>query len=485
MKRIRAFLRVSALLAFHVAVVRPLLRWFWGVKYRRLGRVPKGPCLVIANHNSHLDAAVLMSLFPLSRLPHVHPVAAADYFGKTWFRRALAMVLMNGIPIDRTAGPGRDVLQPMIEALKRGETLIFFPEGSRGEAGVVAPFRPGVGRLVQKVPGLLVVPVFLSGPERIWPRGEAIPLPLGIDVHVGKPRVYPPDGESREIAEAIRTDVLALAPPPAPMPGPRPLPPIRIAVCGISAESVGEVFEALLPRLGKVDRTVGIADPVLQADESGIRELPGQVPLARSRLWPSVLAWMFRTGRLWRGSKFAEMVERARIDEALGDGRMARFVIGRGSPLVDLLAWAEADFYSGAFDEKGMQQLMLVLSGRRRISWRQFPRFARKAPEVFLLSVFDLARPPAPDVLVLVDEDPVRAVERRRASGEAFESWSNEAFLGVLRDAYRSVAEVFRRSRVEVLAFDPASASVAEIAEAAERACRRRSAVEPSAAAHS
>jgi hypothetical protein len=164
---------------------------------------------------------------------------------------------------------------------------------------------------------------------------------------------------------------------------------------------------------------------------------------------------------------------------------MARFVIGKGSPLVDLLAWAEADIYSGTFDEKEMQQWMLVLSGQRRIPWRQVPRFARKAPEVFLLSVFDLARPPAPDVLVLVDEDPARAVARRRSSGEAFDSWSNEAALGALREAYRAVAEVFRRRRVEVLVFDPAAASAAEIAEAAERACRRRAVVEPGIAAQS
>jgi hypothetical protein len=58
------------------------------------------------------------------------------------------------------------------------------------------------------------------------------------------------------------------------------------------------------------------------------------------------------------------MVERARTDEALQDGRSARFVVSDGSPLVDLLAWGEADFYEGSFDEKGLQQLLLYLSGK-------------------------------------------------------------------------------------------------------------------------
>ena len=149
-----------------------------------------------------------MSMFPLSRLPHVHPVAASDYFGKTWFMRMLAGMLFNGIPIDRKKASGADPLRPIADALADGESLVFFPEGSRGEAGVVAPFRQGIGRLVQSVPGVLVLPVYMSGPERIWPRGQTVPVPSSIDVSIGKPRVYPHDSPAPEIADQVRRDVL-------------------------------------------------------------------------------------------------------------------------------------------------------------------------------------------------------------------------------------------------------------------------------------
>jgi hypothetical protein len=124
---------------------------------------------------------------------------------------------------------------------------------------------------------------------------------------------------------------------------------------------------------------------------------------------PKGLAWAFRTGGMYRGNKFAEMVERARVEEALQDGRTARFVVSDGSPLVDLLAWGEADFYSGSFDEKGLQQLLLLISGARRIPLRQWASFLKKAPEVWLLNVFDLAHPPSPDVLVLTTVSPALA----------------------------------------------------------------------------
>ena len=101
-------------------------------------------------------------------------------------------------------------------------------------------------------------------------------------------------------------------------------------------------------------------------------------------------------------------------------------------------------------------------------------RFIRKAPEVWLLNVFDLARPPAPDLLVLVTVPPARAMERIRSLGETLEPHDNEAFLGSLQEGYRQVADVLqKRRRVEVLELDGAILSPNEIVDRIEQACRR------------
>ncbi len=472
MKTLKRLFALGFFYAFQLGFVRPVLRWYWAARYRRKASVPKGPCIVVANHNSHLDAPLLMTMFPIRRLRNIHPVAAADYFGKTAWRRTIVMVGMNAMGIERTAAAGKDVLQPAIEALERGETLIFFPEGSRGTPGVIGSFKPGIGLIVKSVPGVLVLPVFLSGAERSLPRGESVPLPLGLDVYIGKPRTYSPHLDAREIAEQVRADVVALAPPPAPLPGPRPAPPVRVACCGIDRKANHALFHALTDRLGSAGRTIGISSRILESEGTGVRESEG-VPLARSRLIPRALAGLFRTGGVYRGNKFAEMVERARVDEALHDGRTALFVVGDGSPLVDLLAWAEADFYSGAFDEKGLQQLILYVSGARRVPLSQWMRFIRKAPEVWLLNVFDLAQPPAPDLLVLTTRDPASAMERIRSEGRALEPWENESFLGRLQDGYKQVAGVLGKRRVEVVTLDALDLDVARAAENIEAACRR------------
>ena len=389
MKALRRWLSLGFFFAFQLGFVRPVLRWYWGAHYRRRGSIPTGPCIVVANHNSHLDAPVLMTMFPIRRLTQIHPVAAADYFGKTAWRRTIVMIGMNAMAIERTAAAGRDVLQPMIDALAAGKTLIFFPEGSRGEPGVIGSFKPGIGKIVKTVPGLAILPVFLAGAERSLPRGESVPLPLGIDVFIGKPRTYDPSLDAREIAELVRADVLALAPPRPSAPGPRPAPPVRVACCGVDREANRALSQAIGLKLG--------------ATEAG----------------------------------------------------GARFVVAEGSRLVDLLASAAAGFYSGSFDEKGLQQLLLYVSGERRIPWGQWPKFLRKAPEVWLQNVFDLAQPPAPDVLVLTSRDPGSEPERR------------------LQEGYRQVAGVLRKRRIDVVELLAGDLDVETAAAGVEAICRR------------
>jgi 1-acyl-sn-glycerol-3-phosphate acyltransferase len=469
---VKRLIHLLGLYAFHIGFVRPVLYLVLGASLRRRGMVPRGPCIVVANHNSHLDAAILMSLFPLRRLHRVHPVAAADYFGKNAFLRTMAMMFMNGIPIERRHKGGEDPLAGVVSALERGESMIFFPEGSRGEAGVLAQFRPGIGKLVKTFPGLLVVPVFMAGPERIWARGQIVPVPTRVHASVGKPRTYPQDLDAREIADRVRQDVLSLAPPPPPIPGSRPSPPLRVAVCCVEPDLRRKVFLEVVRRLGSAGRAIGLSSPVLESDDTGCREAHGGIPVTLSLGWPKFLARLFRTGGLFKGYKFAEMVDRARLDEALEHDRSARFVVGEGNALVDLLAWAHAEFYEGRFEEKALQRLMLYLSGRRSIPVTQWWDFVRKAPEVWLLNTFDLARPPAPDVLVLVRLPVADAMTRIRMRGGPLEPFHTEDALDTLQRSYDEVAEAIRRRhKVVVVTEDGSRVSVDEIGRKVYDAC--------------
>jgi len=66
---------------FFGLIIKPIVFIVLGLNLRGHDKLPKkGPAVIVANHNSHLDTIVLMSLYPLSIIHRVRPVAAVDYF---------------------------------------------------------------------------------------------------------------------------------------------------------------------------------------------------------------------------------------------------------------------------------------------------------------------------------------------------------------------------------------------------------------------
>ena len=170
--------------------LRPWARLMTGADVIGYEHLPlKGPAIIAANHNSHVDTLLLLTLFPAKTLAHVRPAAAADYFlanpAISWVSRNL----IGNVPVDRSAvGSGVDVLAPARAALENGDILIIFPEGTRGDAGEdMAPLKSGVARLAEACPRAPVTPVWIQGAGRVLPKGAHIPVPLTCAVLVGEP----------------------------------------------------------------------------------------------------------------------------------------------------------------------------------------------------------------------------------------------------------------------------------------------------------
>jgi 1-acyl-sn-glycerol-3-phosphate acyltransferase len=191
-------------------VVRPLARLLFGLDVINSEKLPKdGPAIVAANHNSHVDTIVLLCLFPSKLLPKLRPVAAADHFDKGGFGSWFSRNIIGIIPIKRGgAARGEDVLLGAKQALERGEILVLFPEGSRGEPEEMTRFKTGVARLIESYPHVAVTPVYLQGAGRSLPKDAKVFVPFNTTAVVGDPLTW--SGSHHGFVDLLREKIEAL-----------------------------------------------------------------------------------------------------------------------------------------------------------------------------------------------------------------------------------------------------------------------------------
>jgi 1-acyl-sn-glycerol-3-phosphate acyltransferase len=175
--------------------VRPIVLVVIGLRIVSLERLPRrGPAIICANHNSHLDTMVLMTIFPLRLLAKLRPVAAADYFLQNPLLAWFAIEIIGIIAIDRHKSSSTEhPLSKCSEALARGEILIIYPEGSRGEPESMASFQSGIAHLAKRHPDVPIYPVFIYGLGKTLPKGEIILVPFFCDLAIGTPIFWDSD----------------------------------------------------------------------------------------------------------------------------------------------------------------------------------------------------------------------------------------------------------------------------------------------------
>ncbi|THB23038.1 lysophospholipid acyltransferase family protein [Providencia sp. MGF014] len=165
-------------------------RLLTGVRTRWVGCQPSmASRIYYANHSSHLDGLVIWSGLPPLMRHFVHPVATKDYWVKTPFRRYLVNKVFRAVLVDRKGDkPAQNnTLAPLESVLESKHSLIFFPEGTRGDGETLSQFKSGLYHLAKKYPDVEVVPVYLENLNRVLPKGSKLVVPVICSAIVGKP----------------------------------------------------------------------------------------------------------------------------------------------------------------------------------------------------------------------------------------------------------------------------------------------------------
>ncbi len=171
---------------FVAIIVKPVILIILGLNIQGRKKLPlKGPAIIAANHNSHLDTLVMFSLYPLSKVHKLRPVAAADYFLANPVIAWFSLNVVGIIPLSRTGSVRDDLFKDCHKALDNGDILLIFPEGTRGEPEKTSKLKKGLYYLCKDRTDTKIIPVMTHGLGRALPRGEALFVPFNCDVVIG------------------------------------------------------------------------------------------------------------------------------------------------------------------------------------------------------------------------------------------------------------------------------------------------------------
>jgi 1-acyl-sn-glycerol-3-phosphate acyltransferase len=197
-----------------------IARLITGAQGHWYGTPPKAEQRIyFANHQSHFDWVLIWAALPRDLRATTRPIAARDYWTATPLKHWITREIFNAVYVSRQRREGgsssdrddaEDPLEPLLEALRHGDSLVIFPEGTRGHAADPAPFKSGLYALAEAFPEVPLIPAWIDNVQRVMPKGEVVPVPILCTVTFGAPLALAPGEERRAFLDRARTAVIAL-----------------------------------------------------------------------------------------------------------------------------------------------------------------------------------------------------------------------------------------------------------------------------------
>jgi 1-acyl-sn-glycerol-3-phosphate acyltransferase len=172
---------------------------FTGATARWAGCAPAATQRIYyGNHTSHGDFLLMWAALPPPLRARTRPVAGADYWLASPFRRFVITRVFRGVLIDRRReARTEDPIDVLLRALDEGASLIVFPEGTRNTGEGLLPFKSGIYHVARQRPHVELVPAWIHNLHRVMPKGEIVPVPLLCSVTFGAP-THLREGEGKD-----------------------------------------------------------------------------------------------------------------------------------------------------------------------------------------------------------------------------------------------------------------------------------------------
>lgn len=169
--------------------------------------------IYFANHQSHFDWVLIWAALPRELRAQTRPIAARDYWTSSPLKGWLTRAVFNAIYVSRTrSSPDEDPLEPLVEALRNGDSLVIFPEGTRSNKGEPQAFKAGLYHLAEQFPEVRLIPTWIDNVQRVMPKGEVVPVPILCTITFGAPIQLQAEEDKRAFLDRARAAVLACRP---------------------------------------------------------------------------------------------------------------------------------------------------------------------------------------------------------------------------------------------------------------------------------
>ena len=154
---------------------------------------------MVANHASYLDGFVLVSVIPGSPCYAVKGELASQFFARVLLRR-LGVTFVERFDARR----GVEDADRLMQVVRQGRSVVFFPEGTLTRAPGLRSFRMGAFAAAAQA-GVPVVPVGIRGTRTVLRSDQWLPRRAPLRVLVGEP--IAPSGDDWTAAAALRASV--------------------------------------------------------------------------------------------------------------------------------------------------------------------------------------------------------------------------------------------------------------------------------------
>ena len=186
-------------------------RLITGAQGHWYGAPPKAEQRIyFANHQSHFDWVLIWAALPRDLRTMTRPIAARDYWTSSPLKHWITREIFNAVYVSRQRTDDEDPLEPLTAALRNGDSLVIFPEGTRGNKVDPATFKAGLYHLAEAFPEVQLIPAWIDNVQRVMPKGEVVPVPILCSVTFGRPLALFPGEDKRTFLERARNAVMAL-----------------------------------------------------------------------------------------------------------------------------------------------------------------------------------------------------------------------------------------------------------------------------------